>query len=83
MRPDYVEAHINMGIDLAGAGRIQEALEEFQQAARINPNSAEAHYNLAKAYALTGKRPEALREFQVVQALNPGLAARLHEITGK
>ncbi len=33
IKPDYVEAHDNLGIVLAGCGRIDEAIEHYQQGA--------------------------------------------------
>ena len=46
IKPDYAEAHNNLGIALVQAGRMQEAIGHYEQALRIKPDYAEAHYNL-------------------------------------
>ena len=32
IKPDYVEAHYNLGVALAGRGKLDEALEHYQKA---------------------------------------------------
>ena len=41
IKPDYAEAHYNLGIALEQAGRVQEAIGHYEQALRIKPDFAE------------------------------------------
>jgi tetratricopeptide (TPR) repeat protein len=42
LKPDYADAHNNLGAALASLGRTQEAITEFQAALRIQPDYAQA-----------------------------------------
>ena len=50
-RPNYAEAHYNLGLALASRGQLDEAIEHYQQALRLRPNFAKARNNLNKALA--------------------------------
>ncbi len=49
LKPDYAEAHINLGIALQDQGKLEEAIAEYRAAIRLKPDYAEAHYNLGLA----------------------------------
>ncbi len=49
IKPDFAEAHLNLGVALAKQGRLDEAIVHFQQAIAIKPDFAEAHRNLGVA----------------------------------
>ncbi len=49
VKPDFAEAHCNLGVALAKQGRVDEAIAHFQQAIAIKPDFAEAHRNLGVA----------------------------------
>jgi len=61
--PKAVEAHNNLGIALGRKGRLEEAVNEFQEALKLNPDYAEAQHNLSSA-------------LQAVGTANPGRGAR-------
>ena len=46
MKPDYADAHNNLGIALYQQGRAAEAIREFQEALRLKPDYADARRNL-------------------------------------
>ena len=69
IKPDYAEAHINLGIALAGCGRIDEAIAHYQKALEIKPDFAEAHDNLGIALAGRGRIDEAIEHYQKALAL--------------
>jgi tetratricopeptide (TPR) repeat protein len=68
-----VEAHNNLGIDLANIrGREQEAISNYQEAIRIDPNYMYAHYNLANVLAtMPGRMPEAISEMEIAYRISP------------
>ena len=46
LKPNYPEAHSNLGNALQEQGRLDEAVASCQQAIRLKPDYAEAHHNL-------------------------------------
>ena len=48
LKPDFAEAHYNLGVALEEAGRAQEAIGHYEQALRIKPDFAEAQKELAR-----------------------------------
>ena len=48
---DNAKAHKNLGVALAGQGRIKEAEEHYRKALLIAPNSVDAHNNLGLSLA--------------------------------
>ena len=73
IKPDYAEAHNNLGIALAGRGRIDEAIAHYQKALEIKPDYAEAHNNLGIVLAGRGQDRRGHRPLPE----GPGTQARL------
>ena len=73
VRPNYPEAHNNLGILLARTpGRESEAIAHFQAAIQLDPKMAQAHRNLGLLLAsVPGRAQDALAELQAAQALQP------------
>jgi len=71
LRPDYAEAHSNLGMALASIGRTQEAIAHYKEALRLKPGFAEAHNNLGNALNSLGLRQEAIGEFEGALRLRP------------
>src|SRR5437762_3278054 len=66
-------AHVARGSELAGQGKLDEAIREFREAIRLNPEYAEAHYDLGAAlFELDNGVDEALVEFREALRINPG-----------
>ena len=61
--PISPKAHYNLGVAWFDAGRLSEAMQEFEQALRINPDFAEAHVQSGVALAQLGGLPEAIEPF--------------------
>jgi Flp pilus assembly protein TadD len=57
--PDYVEAHVNLGVALQRRGRLDEAIAQYREALRIAPGAAKARQNLGLTLLLAGRREEA------------------------
>ena len=71
IKPDYAEAHINLGSALQQKGRVDEAITQFQKALQLNPDYAEAHNNLGNALLQKGRVSEAIAHFQQALQLEP------------
>ena len=69
---DAAVVHSNLGAALEHAGRIDEAIEAFKRATRLDPTDALAHKNLGVALNRRGDKPAALRAFQEALRLRPG-----------
>ena len=71
LKPDYAEAHNNLGTALVDTGRPQEAIEHYRQALRLNPDYPEAHNNLGAALANAGQLQEAIEHYKQALRLKP------------
>jgi Flp pilus assembly protein TadD len=71
LRPDYAEAHNNLGNALANTGNHARALNHLSQALQIKPNYAEAHYNVGVTLMKMKRTGEALPHFQQAVKLMP------------
>ena len=47
LKPDFAEAHYNLGITLKELGRLKEAKSSYMQAIALKPNYTEAFWNLS------------------------------------
>jgi tetratricopeptide (TPR) repeat protein len=90
--PANVRAHNDLGVVLAHLPcRLPDAVAQYEQALRLNPDFAEAHYNLAIALAqIPGRMPEAITHYEQTLRLKPdsaeahnNLAAALAQIPGR
>jgi tetratricopeptide (TPR) repeat protein len=63
-------AHINLGVVLRQAGKLDEAMEHWEQAVRINPDNAEVRYNLGNAWQQLGNPEEAVRQYEHALRIN-------------
>jgi tetratricopeptide (TPR) repeat protein len=48
IKPDYVEAHFNLGLALEKMGRVPESIEHYQQVLKLRPDFAPAKNALAR-----------------------------------
>ncbi|MDB9865970.1 sulfotransferase [Candidatus Thioglobus sp.] len=48
IKPNYAEAHFNLGVSRKDLGQIEAAIESYKQAIIITPNYPDAHNNLGK-----------------------------------
>jgi tetratricopeptide (TPR) repeat protein len=73
-RPENVRAHYTLGSALFEAGRVSEALQQYEEALHLKPDSAETHINLGNALTRTGRPAEAVRHYEEALRLKPGAA---------
>ncbi len=74
MKPDYAEAHNNLGSLLQELGRLNEAEASYSQATALLPDYAEAHYNLGVTLQELGRLEIAEASYNHAIALKPDLA---------
>jgi protein O-mannosyl-transferase len=61
----------NFGRSLATTGKLEEAINAFQIALKLNPSLADAHQDLALALVRTGRQQESLIHFRDAARLQP------------
>ena len=73
--PDDPRAHNNLGIALAGAGRVTDAIAEYRKSLELNGNSSQTENNLGSALAQQGSLDEAQQHFETALRINPDNAS--------
>ena len=71
IKPDYAEAHINLGSALTEQGKVEEAIEAYNKALAIKPDYAEAYYNMGVTLQAQGKLEEAIEAYNKALAIKP------------
>lgn len=66
-------ARYDVANTLAGAGRIDEAIAEYESALRARPDYSEALFNLGLALAKRGRFDEAIARYEAALRLDPSL----------
>ncbi len=71
LKPDYVEAHYNLGNAYAMQGKFDEALKAYLIVIKLKPDYIVAHYNLGLVYLEKGLKQKAEEEFKTALKLKP------------
>jgi len=71
LKPDYAEAHSNLGVTLQELGRLDEAAASYTQAIALRSDFAEAHSNLGVTLLELGRLDEAEASYRQAIALKP------------
>lgn len=74
LHPDLADAHLNLGIVLKAAGRLEEAAECFERVLRLRPSFAGALLPLAAVLTDLGQTDRAAAAYQELAAANPDVA---------
>ncbi|MGA3170854.1 MAG: tetratricopeptide repeat protein [Chthoniobacteraceae bacterium] len=69
--PDAWTAHDNLGNVLNTEGRLDEAVEQYQEALRLKPSDASTHSNLGTVYARLDRLDDAIAQYHAALALAP------------
>lgn len=69
IKPDFADAHYELGLLYEGQKRDAEAIHQYELAAKFQPSLAKAHYRLARLYRKDGHNELANKEFHNVQLL--------------
>jgi superkiller protein 3 len=72
--PEDGKANYNLGLDLMGDGRLDEAIPHFQKAVEVIPDFADAQNNLGFVLLQKGKVDEAIPHLQKAVEANPDFA---------
>ncbi|HTQ38338.1 MAG TPA: tetratricopeptide repeat protein [Pirellulales bacterium] len=72
--PDCWLAYNNLGNALEQAGRVDEAIAEYQAALQLKPDYAEAHVNLGTALAESNQTELAIEQYRQALTLKPNYA---------
>ena len=71
IKPEYAEAHLNLGMALVNGGRTGEAIAHYQKALEIKPEYAEAHFNLGNVYFAQARPEAAMAEYLAALRIKP------------
>jgi tetratricopeptide (TPR) repeat protein len=71
LKPNYVDAYINLGDALLEKVDVNGAIAEYGTAIRLNPNDAAAHVSLAMAFLENGDVEGEIAEFRIAARLDP------------
>lgn len=76
LRPDYVEAHYNLGLVHTELGDHSRAVEQYQMAIRLDANKAKFHFSLGKAHNRLNQHRKAIEAYQIGLRLDDDAKAR-------
>jgi tetratricopeptide (TPR) repeat protein len=71
LKPDYANAHHNLGLTRYYQGKLAEAVAAYQEAIRLKPDFPMAHNNLGNALYYQRKLAEAVAAYQEAIRLKP------------
>ena len=74
IKPDFTDAHYNLGVAFDARHQTDAAIREFQATTRLQPNFAEGHYNLGLALFNRGRIGEAMSEYHEAVRLDAKFA---------
>ena len=72
--PNKARPHNNLGIALSAEGKIEEAIDHYNQAIRITPDYADVYNNRGNAYAKLGQYKLAFEDYNQAIRLKPDYA---------
>ena len=74
LKPEYAEAHSNLGVALNKLRQHEEAVRSYDKAIELKPNYIQAYNNLGNVLNELGKNEEAIKSFNKAIELNPNYA---------
>jgi len=80
IKPDYAEAHNNMGNTLQTQGKLEEAIETYNKALAIKPDYAEVYNNMGVTLQAQGRLKEAIKAYNQALAIKPDYAEACNNI---
>ena len=83
LRPEWAEAHNNLGYALGGLKRWAEAIEAHRRAVELKSDYSGAIFNLGVAYHWNGDKNRAMEQYKILERMHPNLAAQLYILVNK
>ncbi|HTU24958.1 MAG TPA: tetratricopeptide repeat-containing glycosyltransferase family protein [Pirellulales bacterium] len=80
LRPDYAEAHNNLGIVLSQLGDFGQARLHFERTAALRPDYAEVHNNLGSVALHQGRLEEAEILYRRAMAIGPNYSQAYYNL---
>ena len=77
IKPDYAEAHNNLGIAFKDLAQLDAAVKCYEQALAIKPDYAEAHNNLGNAFKDLAQLDAAVKSYMEVSRYSSQTILRL------
>jgi protein O-GlcNAc transferase len=74
LRPDWAEAHFNLGNAWRNQGKLDQAIACYQRALQLKPDYAEMHNNLGLAWRDRGDLDQAVARYRRALQLKPDYA---------
>jgi len=74
IKPDFAEAHHNLGNALKDQGKLEGAIEAYNKALSLKPNYAEAYNNIGIALQDQGKLEDAIEAYNKALSIQPNYA---------
>lgn len=80
LKSDSAESYCELALRLKVGGYLDEAVETFKKAVRLNAADPDIHYNLANTYMSKGCWQDAIRHYRQALNINPGFADALNNL---
>lgn len=77
LKPDYADAHFNLGVAYASQAKFEEAVRSFRQAVKFRPDYAEAWGGLVKVYLAMHEDEKAGEATREMKRIDPAKAEQL------
>jgi len=74
LRPEFLEAYVNLGAVFKDVGMLDESVKAYDEAVRLSPNSAEALANRGVSLQAAGRLREAIESYRKARDLRPDMA---------
>ena len=81
-KPDYTDAHFNLGRALAAQGDLEAAKAQFIATTELDPTYAEAFFGWAMMLKKQGRAAEAIEPLRHAIALRPNWVEAANELAG-
>jgi tetratricopeptide (TPR) repeat protein len=80
--PDSLMAHLNLGVEYAQQGRLDEAISHYNKVLQLNPNYAQAYTDLGLVFMKKSNLDKAISYFQQALQIRPDVAIVHNDLGG-
>ncbi len=80
LKPDLIQALVNLGAVLNEVGKMDESIELLTRAIELSPDDVKGYVNLGDAYYSQGQYYEAMQQFRQALRVDPGAYEAHHRI---